>query len=30
MNTDGTRKPHTRLALSVRIARDNHGRWIFG
>ncbi|PPD79776.1 hypothetical protein GOBAR_DD23298 [Gossypium barbadense] len=30
MNTDGVRKPHTGLACSVGIVRDNHGRWIFG
>ncbi|KAH1075393.1 hypothetical protein J1N35_027721 [Gossypium stocksii] len=29
MNIDGTRKPHIELAYLARIAKDNHGRWIF-
>ncbi|MBA0632716.1 hypothetical protein Godav_001403 [Gossypium davidsonii] len=30
MNTNGASKPHTRLVCSAGIAKDSHGRWIFG
>ncbi|MBA0699623.1 hypothetical protein Goari_001236, partial [Gossypium aridum] len=30
MNTNCVRKPHTGLVYSAEIAKDSHGRWIFG